>query len=295
MATVDGEPPTLPFDLPDSDKEDRRASVGSADHAAREPTPRPERDAPPERAAADEAPPGPRALVRAHLDALRLGEWLRHQNRDANPEEQTVLAGWTGWELLESILDESDDRWIPERTELASLLRHEPHEASDAFAVPAADHHPDDEGPGPAEVEPAYGVKEPDAGLLPDEPWPGSGDGPAGNPDRATVAPSALPAALARPADATGWRRQRERQRERRRRRLLTAGPPPRRRRPPLRARALSADPPGEWVEQRSLFTLVELLCDQVEALEVTAAAHQAMWEREQGLRLGDVRPRTGT
>lgn len=70
----------------------------------------------------DLAPGGERAKATANLAALRLLKALEAEGRAARPEDQAVLARWSGWGALPGIFDDSNEKWTKERAELRTLL-----------------------------------------------------------------------------------------------------------------------------------------------------------------------------
>lgn len=68
------------------------------------------------------APPGTRAKLAANLAALRLLRDLNEDGRAPSPDDQRVLARWSGWGALAQVFDDADDRYAPERDELRRLL-----------------------------------------------------------------------------------------------------------------------------------------------------------------------------
>ncbi len=71
---------------------------------------------------ADLAPAGKRAKLQANLTALRTLTALQHAGRSASPQEQSVLARWSGWGALASVFDPARTEHDGVRAELAELL-----------------------------------------------------------------------------------------------------------------------------------------------------------------------------
>jgi len=70
----------------------------------------------------DLAPAGERAKLQANLLALRLLAALREQGRPAGPDEQAVLARWSGWGSLAPVFDPVRTEHNAVREQLAELL-----------------------------------------------------------------------------------------------------------------------------------------------------------------------------
>lgn len=74
----------------------------------------------------DLAPSGAAAKLRANLDALAILNLCREEGgRRATPDEQAVLARWSGWGAIPKVFDPDDDRYVEQRAELRRLLRTE--------------------------------------------------------------------------------------------------------------------------------------------------------------------------
>lgn len=78
---------------------------------------------------------GPKARIRANIDAIKLARRLAAENRAATPEEQKVLARYVGWGAseLSKVFDEfstTADKWEAERNELKALLTPEEYAAA---------------------------------------------------------------------------------------------------------------------------------------------------------------------
>ncbi|AEF43133.1 hypothetical protein AS9A_P20089 (plasmid) [Hoyosella subflava DQS3-9A1] len=70
-------------------------------------------------------PSGAKARVRANIEAVRLVQLLEEQGRDASPEEQAILAQWSGWGATPEVFDNRQrfaEEWQAEQTELRELL-----------------------------------------------------------------------------------------------------------------------------------------------------------------------------
>ena len=70
----------------------------------------------------DLAPSGTQARVAANLEALALLHLLRGEQRAATPEEQQVLARWSGWGAVPMVFDEAHIEWSLAREQLRTLL-----------------------------------------------------------------------------------------------------------------------------------------------------------------------------
>ena len=70
----------------------------------------------------DLAPAGERAKLQANLQALRQLTVLREQGRPAGPNEQAVLARWSGWGSLAPVFDPARPEHDAVREQLAELL-----------------------------------------------------------------------------------------------------------------------------------------------------------------------------
>jgi len=75
---------------------------------------------------------GPKAKVRANLDAIRIAKDILATGRKATPEDRAKLEKYVGWGATElaQLFDESKEKWNSEREELKSLLT--PEEYADA-------------------------------------------------------------------------------------------------------------------------------------------------------------------
>ena len=67
-------------------------------------------------------PLGAVTRVRANLAAVRMVRALQAQGRRATPDEQTVLARWSGWGAVPEALDERREDFAWARAQLAQLL-----------------------------------------------------------------------------------------------------------------------------------------------------------------------------
>ena len=65
---------------------------------------------------------GPKAKFRMNMDAIHLLQTLEAENRQATPEEQTILSRYVGWGGLADAFDESKAGWTEEYKELAAAL-----------------------------------------------------------------------------------------------------------------------------------------------------------------------------
>jgi N12 class adenine-specific DNA methylase len=70
----------------------------------------------------DLAPAGGAAKVAANVAALTLLRQLQHDDRRASPQEQTVLARWSGWGSVPKVFDEDSAQFAAERGQLRALL-----------------------------------------------------------------------------------------------------------------------------------------------------------------------------
>lgn len=71
---------------------------------------------------ADLAPSGQVARVRANLAAVATLKSITGQDRAATPDEQTVLARWSGWGAVPEVFDPGKDEFAWAREELGRLL-----------------------------------------------------------------------------------------------------------------------------------------------------------------------------
>ena len=65
---------------------------------------------------------GAKAKFRMNMDAIHLLQTLEAENRQAAPEEQTILSRYVGWGGLADAFDESKAGWTEEYRELAAAL-----------------------------------------------------------------------------------------------------------------------------------------------------------------------------
>ena len=65
---------------------------------------------------------GAKAKFRMNMDAIHLLQTLEAENRQATPEEQTVLSRYVGWGGLADAFDETKAGWMEEYKELAAAL-----------------------------------------------------------------------------------------------------------------------------------------------------------------------------
>ena len=70
----------------------------------------------------DLAPSGAASRVAANLAALRALRMLQAEDRPATPEEQAVLARWSGWGAVPQVFDDDRDEFAAARAELHQLL-----------------------------------------------------------------------------------------------------------------------------------------------------------------------------
>ena len=77
----------------------------------------------------DLAPSGAASRVAANLAALRALRVLQAEGRPATPDEQAVLARWSGWGAVPQVFDDDRGEFAAARAELHQLLP-EPHYAA---------------------------------------------------------------------------------------------------------------------------------------------------------------------
>ena len=65
---------------------------------------------------------GAKAKFRMNMDAIHLLQTLEAENRQATPEEQTVLSRYVGWGGIADAFDESKAGWTEEYKELSAAL-----------------------------------------------------------------------------------------------------------------------------------------------------------------------------
>ena len=68
----------------------------------------------------DLAPSGTVARTRANLAALATLRAIQRDDRPASPEEQAVLARWSGWGAVPEIFDERREEYAWAREELSA-------------------------------------------------------------------------------------------------------------------------------------------------------------------------------
>ena len=73
---------------------------------------------------------GTKEKFRRNIEAIKLLHLLEAEDRLAIPEEQEVLAGYTGWGGLADAFDSDKDNWHSEYEELKNLLSEEEYEAA---------------------------------------------------------------------------------------------------------------------------------------------------------------------
>ncbi len=73
---------------------------------------------------------GAKEKFRKNMAAIKLLHELEDENRLATPEEQEILAQYSGWGGLADAFDESKDNWHSEFNELYEALSHEEYEAA---------------------------------------------------------------------------------------------------------------------------------------------------------------------
>lgn len=70
----------------------------------------------------DFAPAGKKAKLTANIAALHVLARLQGQHRSATPDEQAILARWSGWGGIPEVFDDSKPEFATEREELRRLL-----------------------------------------------------------------------------------------------------------------------------------------------------------------------------
>lgn len=80
---------------------------------------------------------GPKAKFRKNIEAIRLLYALEAENRLATPEEQEILAQYSGWGGLADAFDSTKDNWNSEYNELKNLLTPEEYEAANESTLTA--------------------------------------------------------------------------------------------------------------------------------------------------------------
>lgn len=80
---------------------------------------------------------GAKAKFRKNIDAIKLLYQLEAEDRLATPEEQEVLAQYSGWGGLADAFDSTKDNWHLEYNELLNLLSSEEYEAANESTLTA--------------------------------------------------------------------------------------------------------------------------------------------------------------
>lgn len=81
---------------------------------------------------------GPKAKVRANIEAIRTVKRLAEENRPATPEEKKALVRYVGWgAFAQDVFADHKDEWKTERAQLADLLSAEEYEAARASTLNA--------------------------------------------------------------------------------------------------------------------------------------------------------------
>lgn len=80
---------------------------------------------------------GAKAKFRKNIDAIKLLYQLEAEDRLATPEEQEVLAQYSGWGGLADAFDSTKDNWHLEYNELKNLLSYEEYEAANESTLTA--------------------------------------------------------------------------------------------------------------------------------------------------------------
>ena len=76
---------------------------------------------------------GPKAKVRANLDAIRVLKRIEEENRDATPEEKAQLVKYVGWgSVAQEMFAERRPEWKDERAALQALLTEEEYDSARA-------------------------------------------------------------------------------------------------------------------------------------------------------------------
>ena len=83
------------------------------------------------------APSGARAKYAANVAAIRTLQAIEQENRLANAEEQSILAGYVGWGGLPQVFDPDNAEWHSAYTELSGLLTAAEFEAARASTLNA--------------------------------------------------------------------------------------------------------------------------------------------------------------
>ena len=80
---------------------------------------------------------GPKAKFKKNIDAIKLLYALEAEGRLATPEEQEILAQYSGWGGLADAFDVTKDNWHLEYNELKNLLSYEEYEAANESTLTA--------------------------------------------------------------------------------------------------------------------------------------------------------------
>jgi len=80
---------------------------------------------------------GPKEKYQRNVAAIRLLRTLEEENRNATPEEQSVLSQYVGWGGLADAFDDRKDNWSREYDELKELLTSEEYEMARASTLNA--------------------------------------------------------------------------------------------------------------------------------------------------------------
>ncbi|MCM1524784.1 MAG: DUF3849 domain-containing protein [Ruminococcus sp.] len=73
---------------------------------------------------------GAKSRYAANIEAIKLLKSIENEQRTATPEEQEILAGYTGWGAIPQAFDSQNDKWSSEYSELKELLTPEEYEAA---------------------------------------------------------------------------------------------------------------------------------------------------------------------
>ena len=79
----------------------------------------------------------PRERYRNNIAAIRLLRTLEEENRPASPDEQDVLAQYTGWGAIPQAFDAANPAWASEYAELKGLLTDDEYKAARASTLNA--------------------------------------------------------------------------------------------------------------------------------------------------------------
>ena len=80
---------------------------------------------------------GAKEKFKRNMAAIRLLQELEFENRLATPEEQEILAQYTGWGGLQEAFDEKNDKWANEFSELYETLSPEEYKAANESVLTA--------------------------------------------------------------------------------------------------------------------------------------------------------------